>query len=103
MLSVEGVRPRLSLGSGRIFLGERQPELLLVLDEARQLCAAEWLELRAGFLKSLLQLRIVENLAQAVAQDTHDRLRRPRAHGERLPADRDEAGNSAGCHRQVGK
>src|SRR6516164_3814994 len=76
--SVEGVRPRLSVGSGRVFLGERQPELLLVLDEARQLCAEEWLELRAGLPKSLLQLRIVENLAQAVAQDTHDRLRRPR-------------------------
>ena len=43
-----------SVGSGRVFLGERQPELLLVLDEARQLCAEEWLELRAGFLKSLL-------------------------------------------------
>jgi hypothetical protein len=53
--------------SGRVFLGERQPELLLILDEASQLCAVEWLELRAGFLKSLLQLRIVENLAQAVA------------------------------------
>jgi hypothetical protein len=75
--SAEGVRPHLSVGSGRVFLGERQPELLLVLDEARQLCAEEWLKLRAGFLKSLLQLRIVENLAQAVAQDTHDRLRRP--------------------------
>ena len=62
----EGVRPRL-IGSGRVFLGERQPELLLVLDEAGQFRAVEWLELRAGFLKSLLQQRIVEDLAQAVS------------------------------------
>src|SRR5262245_12451313 len=91
------------LGSGRVFLGEWQPELLLVPDEARQFRAVEWLELGAGFLKSLLQLRIVENLGQAVAKNTNDRLRRVRAVGERLPSNRGEAGNNGGCHRQVGK
>ena len=45
--------------SGRVLLGEREPEFLLVIDEASQLCAVEWLELRASFLKSLPQLRIV--------------------------------------------
>ena len=71
--SAEGVRPHLLVGSGRVLLGERQPELLLVLDEARQLCAEEWLELKVGSQKSLLQLRIVENMAKPVAHDTHDR------------------------------
>ena len=66
-----------AVGSDRVFLGQRQPELLFFLDEAGQLGVVERLELGAGFLKPLLQLGIVENFPQAVVQDTHDRLRRP--------------------------
>jgi hypothetical protein len=41
-------------GSSHVFLRERQPEFLLVLDEAGQLGAVERLEFGTGLLKPLL-------------------------------------------------